>query len=245
MSFPVRLKWSTASVGSSHAPTDAVDHSAPSAIRPESTYISGKVVQTNGATSDGNLPTRHCRKLQLPVTQLMNHAAIDEKESSALLWPDKADVLGVKVSGVDYDAAVSCIIDAAKSHRTGVVACHAVHAIVTASADKSLQEKVNRFSMITPDGQPVRWARNALHGAKLSDRVYGPELMRHVCHAAAAEGISIYLYGGTPEILASLEDNHSVPSPGPHIAGSEAPPFRELTDQGERRDMPTNQSEWC
>ena len=51
MSFPVRLKWSTASVGSAHAPTDAVDHSAPSAIRPESTYISGKVVQTNGATS--------------------------------------------------------------------------------------------------------------------------------------------------------------------------------------------------
>ena len=51
MSFPVRLEWSTASVGSSHAPTDAVDHSAPSAIRPESTYISGKVVQTNGATS--------------------------------------------------------------------------------------------------------------------------------------------------------------------------------------------------
>ena len=52
MPFPVRPEWSTASVGSSHAPTDAVDHSAPSAIRPESTYISGKVVQTNGATSD-------------------------------------------------------------------------------------------------------------------------------------------------------------------------------------------------
>ena len=41
MPFPVRPEWSTASVGSSHAPTDAVDHSAPSAIRPESTYISG------------------------------------------------------------------------------------------------------------------------------------------------------------------------------------------------------------
>ena len=54
MSFPVRLEWSTASVGSSHAPTDAVDHSAPSAIRPESTYISGKVVQTNGATSSSS-----------------------------------------------------------------------------------------------------------------------------------------------------------------------------------------------
>ena len=52
MPFPVRPEWSTASVGSSHAPTDAVDHSAPSAIRPESTYISGKVVQINGATSN-------------------------------------------------------------------------------------------------------------------------------------------------------------------------------------------------
>ena len=57
MPFPVRPEWSTASVGSSHAPTDAVDHSAPSAIRPESTYISGKVVQTNGATSHPRLRT--------------------------------------------------------------------------------------------------------------------------------------------------------------------------------------------
>ena len=58
MPFPVRPEWSTASVGSSHAPTDAVDHSAPSAIRPESTYISGKVVQINGATSDSRYGPR-------------------------------------------------------------------------------------------------------------------------------------------------------------------------------------------
>ena len=41
----------TASVGSSQAPTDAVDNSAPSVIRPVSTYKSGNVVQTTGATS--------------------------------------------------------------------------------------------------------------------------------------------------------------------------------------------------
>jgi hypothetical protein len=51
MKFPVRLELPTASVGSSQAPTAAVDNSAPSAIRPESTYKSGNVVQTNGATS--------------------------------------------------------------------------------------------------------------------------------------------------------------------------------------------------
>ena len=37
MPFPVRPEWSTASVGACDDPTDAVDHSAPSAIRPEST----------------------------------------------------------------------------------------------------------------------------------------------------------------------------------------------------------------
>jgi hypothetical protein len=51
MKFPVRPELHTASVGSSQAPTAAVDNSAPSAIRLEPTYKSGKVVQTNGATS--------------------------------------------------------------------------------------------------------------------------------------------------------------------------------------------------
>ena len=41
----------TASLGSSQAPTAAVDNSAPYATRSDSTYISGSAVQTNGATS--------------------------------------------------------------------------------------------------------------------------------------------------------------------------------------------------
>jgi hypothetical protein len=57
MKSPVRPELPTASVGSSQAPTDAVDNSAPSAIRPESTYKSGKVVQTNGSTSNFTLTT--------------------------------------------------------------------------------------------------------------------------------------------------------------------------------------------
>jgi len=43
---------STAAVGSSQAPTAAADNSAPFVTHPESTYKSGKVVQTNGATSE-------------------------------------------------------------------------------------------------------------------------------------------------------------------------------------------------
>ena len=59
MKFPVCPELPTASVGSSQAPPAAVDNSAPSAIRPESTYKSGNVVQTNGATSQITSIYRH------------------------------------------------------------------------------------------------------------------------------------------------------------------------------------------
>jgi hypothetical protein len=51
MNSQVRPELSTASVGSSQAPTAAVDNSAPSPTRPESTYKSGITVQANGTTS--------------------------------------------------------------------------------------------------------------------------------------------------------------------------------------------------
>jgi hypothetical protein len=51
MKSVVRPELPTASVGSSQAPTAAVDNSAPLLTTPESTYKSRKSVQTTGATS--------------------------------------------------------------------------------------------------------------------------------------------------------------------------------------------------
>jgi hypothetical protein len=52
MKFLVRPELPAASVGSSQASPAALDNSAPLATRPKSTYKSGKVVQTSGATSE-------------------------------------------------------------------------------------------------------------------------------------------------------------------------------------------------
>jgi len=56
MNLPVRPELSTAAVVHCVAvrrTPAAVDNSAPHATRPQSTYKSGKAVQTNGATSEG------------------------------------------------------------------------------------------------------------------------------------------------------------------------------------------------
>jgi exopolysaccharide biosynthesis WecB/TagA/CpsF family protein len=144
-------------------------------------------------------------------------------------WPHKVDLFGVSVSPTNYDEATKSILQAAQQGVAGVVSCQAVHAVVTASCDPTLRQQVNTFDMVTPDGQPVRWALNLLHGTKLTDRVYGPQLMLKLCRDSVEAGVSIYLYGGSPEVVEILQENLRQQCPGLEIAGYESPPFRPLT----------------
>ncbi len=151
-------------------------------------------------------------------------------------WPKKYDMFGVEVSDTNYEQAADLILQAARQHLPAVVSHCAVHAVVTASLDPELRRKLNTFQIVAPDGQPVRWAMNLLHQLGLRDRVYGPELMLRLCHRAAAEHVSIYLYGSTPQVIQSLQENLLTRCPGLEIAGAEAPPFRPLSEE-ERTTM--------
>jgi hypothetical protein len=64
--------------------------------------------------------------------------------------------------------------------------------------------RLNAFDVVTPDGQPVRWALNLVYGAALADRVYGPTLTMAVLRGCEAEGLPAYLYGSTRETLDRL-----------------------------------------
>ena len=154
--------------------------------------------------------------------------------TSTTPWPAKLDLFGVGVSPTTYDEAVAAVVSSARQRGGGVVSCHAVHAIVTASGDAGLCKQVNAFEMVTPDGQPVRWALNLLHRARLTDRVYGPELMLQICERAAREELSVYLYGGTPTVIDKLRQRLLADYPTLRIAGAEAPPFRPLTPDEDR-----------
>lgn len=152
-----------------------------------------------------------------------------EKSATGVAWPPKADLLGIGVSLTDYDTAVASIMAAARAGQSAIVSCHAVHAIVTCADDDALRAGVNQFDMITPDGQPVRWALNWLHKAKLAERVYGPELMQRLCRAAAAQRVPVYLYGGSEQVACQLPERLVSLFPGLRIVGSESPPYRPLT----------------
>jgi N-acetylglucosaminyldiphosphoundecaprenol N-acetyl-beta-D-mannosaminyltransferase len=156
---------------------------------------------------------------------------VQPQQDTEFVWPRKVDLFGVDYSPTTYDEATEAIVRAAQENVSGVVSCHAVHALITASTDPKLRDMINAFDMVTPDGQPVRWAMNMLHGVNLTDRVYGPELTVRLCQKAADNGVSIYLYGGSPEVVSRLQENLCKRFPGLVIAGYESPPYRPLTEE--------------
>lgn len=146
-------------------------------------------------------------------------------------WPRKYDVFGVGVSATTYEEAEELLIEAARRRQSVTVTHMAVHALITAVQDENYRQKIAAMDIVAPDGQPVRAALSRFHGVELPDRVYGPELMIRLCRRAALEGIGVYLYGSTPEVLANLRESLEARFTGLRIVGSESPPFRKLTPE--------------
>jgi N-acetylglucosaminyldiphosphoundecaprenol N-acetyl-beta-D-mannosaminyltransferase len=138
----------------------------------------------------------------------------------------KRSVLGVLVDVVDYDAAVARVLAAARDQRPMALTALAVHGVMTGVADLAHAARLNSFDLVTPDGQPVRWALNRMHRAGLSDRVYGPTLTTRVLAGCAAEGLPVFLYGSTASTLHRLTDRLADEWPDLKIAGTEPSKYR-------------------
>src|SRR2546421_3990127 len=122
-------------------------------------------------------------------------------------WPRKFDVFGVGISSTTYDEAQAVVMRAAKARHSASVTHISSHGLTMAARDRKFREVINSFDIAAPDGQPVRWSLKWFHKQKLADRCYGPELMIRLCRAAAREGVSIYLYGSSPDVLERLAEN--------------------------------------
>ncbi len=147
----------------------------------------------------------------------------------------KKNLLGVAISAVDYEYAVTRILSDAKTGRRCATTALAVHGVITGALDRVHRYRLNTFDLVTPDGQPVRWALNLLHGTRLKDRVYGPKMTLMVCQQAALQTVPIYLYGSKPEVLEKLSERLKHLCPGLLIAGAHPSKFRLLTAEEQLR----------
>lgn len=141
----------------------------------------------------------------------------------------KQNLLGVLIDAVDYEGATARILAAARAGEPLAATALAVHGVIEAVDDPTLRHRVNRLDLVTPDGQPVRWALDHLHGTGLPDRCYGPTLMLHLCAAAAAEGLPVHLYGSTADVVDDLARNLTEQFPGLVVAGSSPSTFGQVS----------------
>jgi exopolysaccharide biosynthesis WecB/TagA/CpsF family protein len=133
--------------------------------------------------------------------------------------PTKRNLLGIMVDATTYDDVVDRVFEAARTATGLSVSATAVHGVMEGVHDPAHGARLNAFDILTPDGQPVRWALNWLHGTDLRERVYGPELMLRCCARAAELGFPIYLYGSTSQVLTPLKSNLEQRFPGLKVAG--------------------------
>jgi len=148
----------------------------------------------------------------------------------------KKNVLGILIDAVDYDAAVEYVMRAAHERRGAAISALAVHGLMIGVLNREQQYRLNHFSLLVPDGHPVRWAINLLHRTRLRDRVYGPNLTLAICSRAAQEGLAVYFYGSTPAIVAALRKYLERRFPRLLIAGTEPSKFRRLSE-GEKGEL--------
>jgi N-acetylglucosaminyldiphosphoundecaprenol N-acetyl-beta-D-mannosaminyltransferase len=143
----------------------------------------------------------------------------------------KWNLLGIMIDALDYEAAVARIIAAAQEQRPFAVSAVAVHGVMTGVQDQEHAHRLNQFDLLTPDGQPVRWALNSLYGTRLHDRVRGMNLTLRVCAAAAEKDLPVFFYGSTQSVVERLASTLSRQFPQLAIAGIAPSKFRRTTPQ--------------
>jgi exopolysaccharide biosynthesis WecB/TagA/CpsF family protein len=138
-------------------------------------------------------------------------------------------LLGVRIDAVDYEGALHRILAAARAGTSLGVSALAVHGVMTGVLDAQQRWRINNLDLVTPDGQPVRWALNRLYKTGLPDQVHGAVLTAKLLPHLESERIAVYWYGTTPEILARLQAELQRRHPGLVVAGMEPSRFGTAT----------------
>jgi len=150
----------------------------------------------------------------------------------------KRPVLGTLVSTGQPADFVAAILALGAARTAAYVCCANVHMLVEAHNDLGFRHLLNRAAVVTPDGSPVAASLGWLHGRPQA-RVAGMDLLPALLAGAAARGLSVFLYGTTPAVLAAMAVRARRELPGLRLAGWLAPPFRPLTPAEDAAEVAT------
>src|SRR6266851_5027972 len=139
-------------------------------------------------------------------------------------------ILGMRVDATSYADAAARIMEWASTGQSRYVCAASVNNVMQAHDAAPFQRLMNDADLVTPDGMPLVWALRVL-GARDAPRVRGTNLLEALCDHAAAAGVPVGFYGGTPEALRDLLATIDRRWPDLHVVYAWSPPFRALSDE--------------
>jgi UDP-N-acetyl-D-mannosaminuronic acid transferase (WecB/TagA/CpsF family) len=112
--------------------------------------------------------------------------------------PKSIKILGVPISEIDMDLAISTIGNWIKLPDKRIICVRDVHGIILCQKDSLFMEIHNKADMVFADGMPIYWSAK-LFGSKNIKRVTGPDFMTRM--------LAVYIFKEEPsnELLQNLK----------------------------------------
>jgi N-acetylglucosaminyldiphosphoundecaprenol N-acetyl-beta-D-mannosaminyltransferase len=145
----------------------------------------------------------------------------------------KVNVLGVGVHAVNMNSAATILWSHIRTNKKGYVCLTGVHGIMEVQRDPSLRSIFAEALLVAPDGMPTVWMGH-LQGFHTMERVFGPDLMLEIIGRNEFRDCVHFFCGGAPGVAESLREEMTRRFPWVKIAGTFAPPFRQMTPEEER-----------
>jgi N-acetylglucosaminyldiphosphoundecaprenol N-acetyl-beta-D-mannosaminyltransferase len=142
--------------------------------------------------------------------------------------PNQVNVIDSPVTVLTFDQQIEKMLQWAHQRLSRFVCVANVHMLMEAHWQEDMQTVLQGADLVAPDGMPLVWMMRLL-GAQQQDRVAGMDIFLTLCDRAAAENVSIYLVGSTPEVLSKMKERLAAEFPNLFLAGVESLPFRPLT----------------
>jgi N-acetylglucosaminyldiphosphoundecaprenol N-acetyl-beta-D-mannosaminyltransferase len=143
-------------------------------------------------------------------------------------------IVGMRVDATSYEDAAIRVARWARSGESRYVCIASVNNVMEAYDDAEFRSIMNDADLVTPDGMPLVWGLRRL-GVAHATRVYGPDLTPVLLTKASEEGIPVGFYGGSPAVLEAFLHRVEHDWPGLRVTYAWSPPFRDLTDEEDRR----------
>ncbi len=156
---------------------------------------------------------------------------------SAGSGPIKIQVGELWFDALTQQEVVDAVRAAWATGRGGSIIPVNIDVALAATRDRALAELIARGSLVVADGMPLVWAARA-KGDVLPERVAGSSLISPLCAAAAADGKSVYLFGGADGVPRRAAEALATQCPDLCIVGTQSPEFGfDGTAEGARRAM--------